>query len=177
MATRVKHVVFYPHPREAVWTALTDRHALAEWLMPNDFEPVVGHKFRFQTDAQPLCGSGLTHCEVLEIDPPHRLVYSWQHVPLKSTKPLPPVTTVTWLLEDAPGGTRLTLEHSGFQGFGMWLTSRLMRVGWGYMLRKLVPRVLGNVSGGAFTPGAVPLEKRTYTCKHIAPELTTSSRS
>ena len=33
------------HPIERVWRALTDREALAQWLMPNDFEPVVGHSW------------------------------------------------------------------------------------------------------------------------------------
>ncbi len=36
--------VFYPHPRDKVWAALTTPEALAEWLMPNDFEPVVGKR-------------------------------------------------------------------------------------------------------------------------------------
>jgi len=43
----------YPHPPERVWRALTDSAALAEWLMPNDFEPRVGHKFRFRSKPMP----------------------------------------------------------------------------------------------------------------------------
>jgi uncharacterized protein YndB with AHSA1/START domain len=167
----IKHVVFYPVPREAVWVALTDRRALAEWLEPNDFEPVVGHKFRFQTDPG-ACGSGLSLCEVLEVDPPRKLVYSWQHVPSKPNKPMPHPTRVTWTLEEVPGGTKLTLEHTGFRGFGQWFISRMMWIGWKYMLRKLVPKVLARVSGREFTPGAIPMNKRTYTCKAVSDELT-----
>ena len=49
----VRKEVFLPHPPEDVWLALTDPQALAEWLMPNNFEPVAGHKFRFHVDPMP----------------------------------------------------------------------------------------------------------------------------
>jgi hypothetical protein len=39
--------VIYPYPVERVWRALTDSRALAKWLLPNDFEPRLGHKFSF----------------------------------------------------------------------------------------------------------------------------------
>src|SRR5687767_1206767 len=41
---------FYPNPPEDVWAAITDAHALAEWLEPNNHKPVVGHKFQFRCD-------------------------------------------------------------------------------------------------------------------------------
>ncbi|GEM_PF-1460268 len=47
---RVVHEVRYAHPVRAVWRALTDPAELAAWLMPNDFAPTVGHRFRL--DAQ-----------------------------------------------------------------------------------------------------------------------------
>ena len=39
--------------------------------METDFQPVVGHKFRF------VC-SHTTYCEVLEVKPFTKLSYSWQ---------------------------------------------------------------------------------------------------
>ena len=54
---------FYPHPPEDVWAAISDPHALAEWLEPNNHQPVVGHKFQFRCDPG-ICGSGITECEV-----------------------------------------------------------------------------------------------------------------
>jgi uncharacterized protein YndB with AHSA1/START domain len=63
--------VFYPHPREQVWSALTDPKALGLWLMPNDFEPRVGHEFTFRTEPGPGW-DGVVHCRVLEVDPPVR---------------------------------------------------------------------------------------------------------
>ncbi len=47
------------------------------------------------------------------------------------------------------------LEHSGAENIG-WLQRNMMRVGWGYMMKNLIPKVLGNVTGGRFTPGRSP---------------------
>jgi uncharacterized protein YndB with AHSA1/START domain len=57
---------FFPHPPEKVWRALTDPELLACWLMPNDFEPWIGHQFTFRTDPVPVHGfDGIVRCETL----------------------------------------------------------------------------------------------------------------
>jgi uncharacterized protein YndB with AHSA1/START domain len=33
------------HPPEKVWRALTQGALIEEWLLKNDFQPVVGHHF------------------------------------------------------------------------------------------------------------------------------------
>jgi uncharacterized protein YndB with AHSA1/START domain len=69
---------FFPHPPEKVWRALTNPGLLASWLMPNDFEPRVGHRFTFRTDPVPGHGfDGIVRCEVLELVPARRLRISW----------------------------------------------------------------------------------------------------
>lgn len=166
MSRSLRKESFYPHPREDVWVALTDRRALAEWLMPNDFEPVVGHSFTFQVDAMPGCGNGLVLCEVLEVDRPQRLVYTW-HPEKRHEHP----STVTWTLHEERGGTRLVLEHVGLEVFPWW-QSIMLRFGWGTMVKRWIPKILGNVRDGVFTPGAIPLTKRCYKCKSIPEHLT-----
>ena len=42
-----------PHPPEKVWRALTQAPLIAEWLMQNDFQPVVGHRFNFRATPIP----------------------------------------------------------------------------------------------------------------------------
>ena len=37
-----------PHPPEKIWRALTQGPLIAEWLMTNDFQPIVGHRFQFR---------------------------------------------------------------------------------------------------------------------------------
>lgn len=92
---------FLAHPPDVVWQALIDRDRLAAWLMPNDFRPEIGHRFTFDTGRW-----GITHCEVLEMQPERLLRFSWRNGPLD--------TEVTWRLEPEGRGTRLMLEHRGF---------------------------------------------------------------
>src|ERR1043166_6886459 len=97
----------YPHPPEAVWDALTDPVAIAEWLMPNDFQPKVGHRFTMRTKQAPGF-DGIVHCEVLTIEKPRRLAYSWKGGGID--------TVVTFTLERIAAGTMLMLEQTGFEG-------------------------------------------------------------
>lgn len=135
MSAIVREVV-YAHSPERVWRALTDPKELGAWLMPNDFAPTVGHKFQFNIGPQ-RAWRGIVDCEVLEVDPPRRLVYSWQGDP--KNRP----TTVIWTLTPtADGGTQLKLEHSGFRGLGGLLLKSMLGRGWGKMFRTSLPAVL-----------------------------------
>ena len=42
-----------PHPQEKVWRALTEGQLIEEWLMKNNFEPMVGHRFQFRSTPVP----------------------------------------------------------------------------------------------------------------------------
>src|SRR5438045_3841323 len=57
---------FYSHPPERVWRALTDADAMAAWLMPNDFKPLLGHRFQFRTKPAPGF-DGVVNCVVLAL--------------------------------------------------------------------------------------------------------------
>ena len=105
-----------PHPPEKVWRALTDAEVLAKWLMTNDLEPEVGHRFTFQAPPIPGQWDGKVACEVLEVVPLERLSYSWQGGSDKLEGYGGRIdTVVTWTLApDGNGGTRLHLSHSGF---------------------------------------------------------------
>ena len=162
----VRKEVFLPHPPQDVWLALTDPQALAEWLMPNNFEPVVGSRFRFHVDPMPGPYAGGSECEVLEADPPRRLVYTWACLRKDPAKLQPSPSRVTWTLTPEGAGTRLMLEHSGLEHESMWLRFSI-KMGWGRMVGKLLPKVLGNVKGGRFLPGAIT--KRDFGTKTVPP--------
>jgi uncharacterized protein YndB with AHSA1/START domain len=103
-------------PPEEIWRALTEPKLLSQWLMENDIQPVVGHKFNFR--AKPMGDwNGIVDCEVLEADPPHKLVYTWQGGSDKNEAYGHRLdTTVTWTLTPtSTGGTLLHLVHHGFQ--------------------------------------------------------------
>src|SRR5947208_4234669 len=85
-----------PHPPEKVWRALTTSNLIAEWLMQNDFEPVVGHRFNFRAAPIPNMWNGVTDCEVLVVEKPVRLVYSWNASGDEAKDGLK--STVTWTL-------------------------------------------------------------------------------
>jgi len=94
-----------PHPLEKVWRALSEGALIKEWLMDNDFQPVVGHKFSFR--ATPAANwSGVIECEVLAVEPNKKLSYSWGTLGLGSV--------VVWTLAATSGGTLLRMEQSGF---------------------------------------------------------------
>lgn len=121
---------FYPHPPERVWRALTNREAIARWLMENDFEPRVGH--RFQLRAKPVPGwDGIVNCEVLELDEPRRMAWSW-----KSSAPLDTVLTIT--LHPDGAGTRLHLAHTGFAGMKQMMVSFILGSGWKKIVREAI---------------------------------------
>ena len=100
------------HPPAKVWRALTQTPLIEEWLMKNDFEPVVGHTFNFRATPMPYW-NGVVDCQVLEIEPNSRLSYSWNSSGEEAATGLK--TVVTWTLSPTTGGTLLRMEQTGFR--------------------------------------------------------------
>ncbi|WCT13214.1 SRPBCC family protein [Mucilaginibacter jinjuensis] len=110
----IKHQFFYPHAPELVWEYLTNSELMSQWLMKNDFQPIVGFDFQFRTGPIPnLNFDGIFYCKVLEIVPHKRLSYSWNSGPGDGEINLESV--VIWQLEPKDNGTVVYLEHSGFE--------------------------------------------------------------
>ena len=95
-----------PHPLEKVWRALTQSALIKEWLMDNDLQPVVGHRFNFRSTPMPNW-NGVIDCEVLIVEPNKKLSYSWNSMGLESV--------VDWTLVATSGGTLVRMEQSGFR--------------------------------------------------------------
>ena len=89
------------HAPEKIWRALTEPHLIEEWLMRNDFRPVLDHKFSLRGDW------GAVDCRVIEIEPRKTLSYSWAALGLDST--------VTFTLTPTATGTILRMEQAGFR--------------------------------------------------------------
>ncbi|MFJ9361168.1 SRPBCC family protein [Streptomyces mirabilis] len=92
---------FIAHPPAAVWKALTDPELHARWWAAGDVRPVVGHRFTLDMGQW-----GQQPCEVLTVEPKRLLRYSFASGTLD--------TTITWRLQSEGTGTRLFLEHAGF---------------------------------------------------------------
>ena len=71
-----------PFPPEKVWRALTQPHLIEEWLMKNDFKPVVGHCFNLRADW------GVVDCQVLLVEPDKTLSYTWAAYDLRECRHL-----------------------------------------------------------------------------------------
>ena len=95
------------HPPEKLWRALTQPHLIAEWLMQNDFAPVVGHRFALTGDW------GGVDCEVLAVEPNKTLSYTWDHAHADPAYNLKSVVTFT--LTPTRTGTHLRMEQVGFR--------------------------------------------------------------
>ncbi|MFC4775778.1 SRPBCC domain-containing protein [Paenibacillus sp. GCM10023252] len=98
---------------EKLWSAITDSKKLAKWVvniqtdkaMDNNFEPVVGYQFQFRTEPSEYW-DGVIEGEVLVVDEPNRLSYTWASGSEKHT--------ITWTLQEVEGGkVNLHLEQTG----------------------------------------------------------------
>ncbi|AXK80442.1 SRPBCC domain-containing protein [Pseudolabrys taiwanensis] len=98
----------FPFPPEKLWRALTQPHLVEEWLMKNDFAPVVGHRFNLRGE-----WGGVLDCEVLEVEPHKTLAYTWNFAHDDAAYNLHSVVTFT--LTPTRTGTHLRMEQKGFR--------------------------------------------------------------
>jgi uncharacterized protein YndB with AHSA1/START domain len=134
----------YPYPPANVWRAVTDPALIPLWTStgqgarPEGFSATVGTRFQFVAKPQPGW-RGIVDCEVLEVNEPSLLRYSWIGDENGDA------TYVTYRLEPHAGGTRFTYEHTGFTGAGGFFMAKLL----GRVRRKMLtvglPAVLNDL--------------------------------
>jgi uncharacterized protein YndB with AHSA1/START domain len=121
----------YPALPDRVWDALTNSAKMSTWLTDNDFVPVLGHRFMLGSNGFPGL-PGPVIGEVIEVDPPRRLVMRWRSGSSRAH--------VTWLVEPVSGGSRLRVIQSGVLGHPMRAAEleRVYQVVFGEQLRLLL---------------------------------------
>jgi uncharacterized protein YndB with AHSA1/START domain len=108
-------------PPERVFSAITDAKQMKQWWISPvcestfwEMDARVGGKWGFSTTPATKSINGVNefNCrgEILELDPPRLLVYTW--VANWNDKP-DFRTVVRWELTPSPTGTRLKVTHSG----------------------------------------------------------------
>jgi uncharacterized protein YndB with AHSA1/START domain len=122
-----------PHSPEKVWRALTQGELIKEWLMDNDFQPAVGHKFNFRSKPVPNW-NGLIDSEVLIVEPNTRLSYTWNTLGVESV--------VAWTLTPTENGTLVRMEQSGFRA-DQELNYKGAKYGWNKFIGNLDTVVAG----------------------------------
>jgi len=144
--TEIRLDVELAHPPERVWRAIVEPSRLAEWFLPGDLSPVVGHRFVITPDGQAGFIDPI-EAEVLEADPPRRLAMRWLAPELDAR--------VSMSLVRVPGGCRLTLRQSGFFGMQGLLRRRVLHRVYTEMLGRRLPDLLGRMAAeeGRRVPG------------------------
>ncbi|WP_172295799.1 SRPBCC domain-containing protein [Pseudoruegeria sp. HB172150] len=118
-------------PPEKVWAALVTPELLAKWWGAGDIRPEVGHCF---TMDMPQWGQ--VPCEVLEVVPERRLVFTFHDWRL------------VWTLEPVEDGTLLRLDHEGFDMENPQHRFAHENMGRGWK-SAVLPRLAALVEGGA----------------------------
>ena len=136
MSKSIQHQYFFPNPPEVVWEYLTRPELMELWLMKNDFQPVVGHEFRFTTGAMAdMDFNGIIHCKVMEVIPFEKLTYTWQSGGNDGKIALD--SLVVWTLQKKENGTELFLDHSGFTDKTNQMMFGAMNNGWKNNIQKI----------------------------------------
>jgi uncharacterized protein YndB with AHSA1/START domain len=136
MQKEIKNEWLYEQSPNKVWEYLTQAELIALWLMPNNFRPILGHEFQFQTKPIPsLALDGIFYCKVLEMAPFQKLIYSWKGGPGNGVFTLD--TVVEWTLEKYGKGTKLFLKQSGFKETNLSIFMG-MTDGWQTNIQKMI---------------------------------------
>lgn len=114
----------FKSPINKVWDALTNSDTLAQWVMENNFQPIVGYKCQFRNEEIGL----IVDSEVLVVDKPCKLSYTWVGGPIN--------TIVTWTLKEENGTTFIKLEQTGFENEGVQAFNGA-KYGWTYKMEEL----------------------------------------
>jgi len=120
----------FKSPIDKVWDALTNPDTLAQWVMDNNFKPVVGYKCQFRKEEINL----IVESEVLVVDEPNKLSYTWVGGQVN--------TIVTWTLKQEGEITYLHLEQTGFVKEDQAFNGA--KYGWAYKIEEL-KKVLDDI--------------------------------
>jgi uncharacterized protein YndB with AHSA1/START domain len=102
--TVLKKSIFLKATPAQVWAYLTEPEKLAVWFHKPTSPLMEGDYEMFGVES----GDRLMWGTVLLAEPYTKLEYTFTIKPLGGHE-----STVKWYLQDVPGGTRLSLEHSG----------------------------------------------------------------
>lgn len=106
--TTISKTVFFNASPESVWLFLTDKDKLGEWYHPADKNLEVGKDYVLYRLADNGEKVRQIWGRVVEMKPPYKLVTTFIIDPFAGNE-----TTITWVLEESAGGTRLSLSHEG----------------------------------------------------------------
>ncbi|PYG27995.1 SRPBCC family protein [Pelagimonas varians] len=117
MTLTIQKSVFLPASPETVWAHLTRADLLGKWFHPAKEDMREGHPYTLLSAKD---GDNMCWGMVEKATPTQHMRWSFTVAPMNGM-----MSTVDWRLAPAPGGTQLTLEHSGLpeggEGYGLVL--------------------------------------------------------
>lgn len=117
MTETIQKSMYLPADRSTVWSWLTSADKLEKWFHPPKTDLAEGEDYLLtsQKDGDRMCWG-----TVQEMRPVSYMRWSFTVGPANGA-----MSTVEWQLDEAPGGTKLSLTHSGLpdsaDGFGLVL--------------------------------------------------------
>jgi len=147
-------------PPERVFEALTSKKIIDWWGLPGVFDTRewtgdVRNGGRWRASGVVRGQSYTLEGEFLEVQPPTRLVHTWQRVDVAG-----PPTIVTYYLEPIVGGTRLTIHHTGFVPPEACLSTCQ---GWEASLQQLASALSGTMPAASGISGPATPQARAVS--------------
>jgi uncharacterized protein YndB with AHSA1/START domain len=139
---RIEKEIVLRAPRSRVWRALANAQEFGAWFgvkFEGKFKP--GQRIEGQ-----FTSPGYEHLtidlEIERMDPENLLSYRWHPYAIDPAVDYSgePTTLVEFRLEDAPGGTQLTIVESGFDGIPLARRAEALRMnddGWAAQLENI----------------------------------------
>lgn len=118
---------FFATTPETIWAYLTEADKLGEWFHPAEADLAANSDYALVTKDDDGETNRLIWGKVIIWDPTTRLQYTFEISPFAGVS-----TTVTWQLEVAHGGTKLSLTHEGVGELGDASLNLLMALDGGW---------------------------------------------
>ena len=118
----ITKTAFFATTPETVWAYLTEAEKLGEWFHPAESDLSADSDYSLLAG-----GNKIIWGKVQVWNPPNTLQYTFEIAPFEGMS-----TVVTWNLEEAHGGTMLSLTHEGVGELGEAALGMLMALddGW-----------------------------------------------
>lgn len=142
MKDKVQLEATYPQSPEKIWRALTESDKLSRWLMPTDFKPLIGYRFRLETSNE-----AFVRGKVIEVDEGKLIAFTWDDEDEGES-------VVVWRVQPVDGGTRVSVEHRPVEAPVVNCLAIDRYFNWAYALRHNLPGLLRLLEGLERTPQA-----------------------
>lgn len=130
---------FFACSADLIWSFLTDKDKLGQWLHPARADLTEGSDFEMIRPADDGTDAVVISGRVLLAERPRKLVHTFAIAPFQGAE-----TTVTWLIDPIAGGVRVLMTHEGVGAAGGEAAMGLLRAldhGWAAHLETLFQAV------------------------------------